>query len=340
MVGDDRTRNVWIWVKAGRDGVGEETLGLIAEARKLLSTGTSPGTVTAVAQGGALPVEELERLGNYGADRVVRIPDGPEKAFPAEYAALALARLMSASPPCLFLLAQDGDTADLAARLAALLEAPLITRAVDLGWAGDNGAVAVRPISNGYLFEERTFSCAQTAVVCFLPQVLDHPESGKGEAAEIVEPHVPDFSGDLTVRVLEELETDPGNLAVDEADIVVSGGRGIGKGRTFDLVHDLARALGGSVGGTRPVIDLQILPFERQIGQTGKTVAPRLLVACGISGANEYTAGMEKSQRVVAVNTDPRARIFRFADLGVVGDAQEIVPRLIARIKERREGKS
>jgi electron transfer flavoprotein alpha subunit len=85
------------------------------------------------------------------------------------------------------------------------------------------------------------------------------------------------------------------------------------------------------------VVDYEILPFERQIGQTGKTVAPRLLIACGISGANEYTAGMEKSQTVIAVNTDPTARIFRFADLGVVGDLHRVLPLLIARIKEMKE---
>ena len=88
------------------------------------------------------------------------------------------------------------------------------------------------------------------------------------------------------------------------------------------------------MAGTRPVIDWQILPYDRQIGQTGKTVTPRLLVACGISGANEYTVGMEKSQLVIAINTDPKARIFRFADLGVVGDVHEILPLLITRLRE------
>ena len=99
------------------------------------------------------------------------------------------------------------------------------------------------------------------------------------------------------------------------------------------MIHELARVLGGLVGGTRPVIDWQTLPFERQIGQTGKTVFPRLIVTCGISGANEFTAGMEEAQRVIAIDLDPRARIFRFADLGVVGDVHEILPLLIERLK-------
>ena len=110
----------------------------------------------------------------------------------------------------------------------------------------------------------------------------------------------------------------------------------MGKGAAFDIIHDLAKTIGGSVGGTRPIIDWGDLPYERQIGQTGKYVAPRLIINCGISGANEYTAGMEKSQRVIAIDRNPRARIFRFADLGVVGDAHEILPLLISRIEDRK----
>ena len=102
----------------------------------------------------------------------------------------------------------------------------------------------------------------------------------------------------------------------------------------FYMIHELARTLGGSVAATRPIIDRHVLPYERQIGQTGKTVSPRLMINCGISGANEYTAGIENSDRVVAINTDPRARIFRFADLGVVADVHELLPLLINRIRE------
>jgi electron transfer flavoprotein alpha subunit len=124
---------------------------------------------------------------------------------------------------------------------------------------------------------------------------------------------------------------------LEEADVVVSGGRGVGKGEGFDALRTLAQLLGGAIGGTRPVIDWQILPYECQIGQTGKTVSPRLLFTCGISGANEFTAGMEKSRRVIAVNKDPNARIFRFADLGLIGDVHEILPVLIARLKEAKK---
>jgi electron transfer flavoprotein alpha subunit len=109
----------------------------------------------------------------------------------------------------------------------------------------------------------------------------------------------------LKTKLIGFREPDPETLDIEEADIIISGGRGVGKGEAFQVIYDLAKAIGGSVSGTRPVIDWEMLPYERQIGQTGKTVTPRLLVACGISGA-KYTAGMEKSQLVIAINMDPR----------------------------------
>ena len=147
----------------------------------------------------------------------------------------------------------------------------------------------------------------------------------------------PDAADDLKTRTVDVIEAAPEDLDLEEADIIVACGRGIGKGEAFDVIHELARAIGGSVGGTRPIIDWGALPYERQIGQTGKYVSPRLIINCGISGANEYTAGMEKSQQIIAIDINPRARMFRFADLGVVGDAHEILPSLIERVKELKD---
>lgn len=198
-------------------------------------------------------------------------------------------------------------------------------------------ALAVRPVANGYLFEEIHVDFQTPPVVSFLPSILTTPESDIMGEVEILSEPLDVSTDDLKTRVIEVIEALPEELDLEEADIIVSGGRGVGKGEAFDIMHDLARALGASLAGTRPIIDWQILPFERQIGQTGKAVIPRLIFTCGISGANEFSAGMEKSQLVIAMNTDPRARIFRFADLGVVGDVHQIVPILIERLKEMKE---
>ena len=150
-------------------------------------------------------------------------------------------------------------------------------------------------------------------------------------------------SGTVGLAFLEDVKTTGvsrfvsyGNrIDVDEADIIVAGGRGVGKGESFKIIHELADAVGGTVGGTRPVIDWNLLPFERQIGQTGKTVSPRLMFACGISGANEFTAGMENAKRVIAINKDPNSRIFKFADLGIVGDVHTQKKNALIAIQEK-----
>jgi len=327
--------DIWLYVEH-REGVIEaETYGLIAEARRLIAACGGRGTVTAVAIGPALG-EETRMLGKYGADRVLSVESAALRRYEGEVFAEILLKAVKAHEPTCILMAQGPDTADLSARLAASMETPLVTRAVDLKIDKEGRARAVRPVANGYLFEELSLEGHGTPIICFLPSVLGLPEEDGAREAEIfrIPPDIPSL--DIKTRVKAVIEAAPEALGLEEADIVVSGGRGVGKGESFNIIHELALVMGGSVGGTRPVVDWQTLPFERQIGQTGKTVDPHLILACGISGANEFTAGMEKSRKVIAINTDPHARIFRFADLAVIGDVHEILPVLIARIKEAR----
>ena len=330
------SKDIWTLVHHREGTIEEVTFGLIGEARRLLSESGEEGTVTAVALGLGSETE-LEILGTYGADRVLCMDSASLNQYQGELFARALSNLAKRHDPSLILMAQTSDTADLAPRLAALLETALVTRAMDfrIGEMGD--ALAVRPVANGYLFEEIHVDFQTPPVVSFLPSILTTPESDIMGEVEILSEPLDVSTDDLKTRVIEVIEALPEELDLEEADIIVSGGRGVGKGEAFDIMHDLARALGASLAGTRPIIDWQILPFERQIGQTGKAVIPRLIFTCGISGANEFSAGMEKSQLVIAMNTDPRARIFRFADLGVVGDVHQIVPILIERLKEMKE---
>ena len=324
--------NIWILVQHREGMIEEVTFGLLAEARRLLSDPGVRGTVSAVAMGFGLK-KELDILRAYGADKVFYIESKSLIHYQGELFAMVLFRLAKRHGPSYIFLAQTPETADLCPRLAALMETGLVTRAMDFR-VNDNGqARAVRPIANGYLFEEIHFDCQGPPIVSFLPSVLSAAEPDMRAETEILSEPVDVSEDDLKSKVQDIIEADQEELDLEEADIIVSGGRGVGRGEAFDIIHKLARTIGGSVSGTRPVIDWQILPFERQIGQTGKTVTPRLLITCGISGANEYTAGMEKSQLVIAINTDPRARIFRFADVGVVGDVHEILPALIKRIR-------
>ena len=325
-------KDIWILVQHREGTIEETSFGLIGEARRICELG-GEGTVTAVCLGFGLEAE-LGTLGAYGVDRVLYVESESLVRYQGELFAKELFRLAEKHKPFCILAAQTAETSDLCSRLAALLQTALVTCAMDLNVDQSGKFHAIRPVSNGYLFESIRLERRGAPIISFLPGVLTSPEPDKAGRIEILEETLNEQPDNLETKVLKIIEADPEDLDIEEADIVVSGGRGVGKDEAFDIIHDLARAIGGSVGATRPVIDWQTLPYERQIGQTGKTVFPRLIINCGISGANEYTAGMEKSQLVIAINTDPRARIFRFADLGVVGDVHQVLPILIERIKE------
>jgi electron transfer flavoprotein alpha subunit len=328
--------DIWILVQHRDLSIEEVTFGLIAEARRLAADLDEPGDVTAVAIGNGLE-EALPALAAYGADRVICLRSDALAHYQGEIFAGELARLVKQFTPSYLLMAQSAETDDLAPRLAALLETSLVTQAVDLKPGDDGNPVAIRPISNGYLFEEVSIECPAPAIISFLPSVLTPADSDTQAQVEVQFESMALHPDGLQTRLVDVIKADPESLNLEEADIIVAGGRGVGQGESFDIIHQLAKALGACVGGTRPVIDWQTLPFESQIGQTGKTVVPRLIVNCGISGANEYTAGMENSQQVIAINKDPRARIFHFADVAVIADVHDILPALAERIKDLKD---
>lgn len=324
-----KNRDVWFLVQHRQGKIEEPTFGLLGEAQRLCR---GQGKVVAACLGWGLD-KDIEMLGSRGADKIVYVRDERLAHGHGETQARVLEGLLGTENPFFLLMAHCAETADLAPRLAAALGRALVTRAVDLNMDEQGRVTAVQPISNGYLFEELELESPPPYLVTFLPSVLSSEGIDPKQSEILVV--TPDAGFDASkTEVKAMVEPDPETLDLEEADIIVSAGRGVGKGEAFHIIHDLAKAIGGCVSGSRPVIDWQALPFERQIGQTGKTVTPRLLVACGISGANEYTVGMEKSQLVIAINTDSKARIFRFADLGVVGDVHEVLPLLIKRLRE------
>lgn len=326
--------DIWTFVQVRDDEIDEAAYGLVTEAKRLIAELGEAGQVSAIALG---PASEsvLESLGAYGVGRVLHVTGDGMDRYQGELFSRALFDLVQKETPACLLMAQSAETEDLAQRVAAMMNTALVTRAMDFTMAADGTARAVRPVANGYLFEDVALDARPAPIVLFLPPVLFDTEPDREGVAAVTSFPLPASAGDLKTRTVEVIEAAPEDLDLEEADIIVAGGRGVGKGESFDVIHALAKAIGGSVGGTRPIIDWGDLPYERQIGQTGKYVSPRLIINCGISGANEYTAGMEKSQQVIAIDLNPRARMFRFADLGVVGDVQEILPLLISRIEDQ-----
>lgn len=328
--------DIWI-IAQTREGVVEKsTFGLIGEARRLLNEAKKESQVTVVVIG--VEVEaELAILGTYGADKVISVHSEDRSCCESELHAEILFDLCQKYLPSCVLMCQMPEILDLGPRLAALLETSFISGAVDLQVDGQGNAHAVRMIANGYLFEELRFHCSPLPVISFQPSVLTPLEQVSGVECQIINELCRIESARLKTRSVQVITASSENLNLEEADIIVVGGRGVGKGEEFAIIHQLAEVIGGSVGGSRPMIDMGVLPFERQIGQTGKTVAPRLLIACGVSGANELTVGFEDAGAVVAINTDQRARIFRFADLGIVGDVQQVLPLLLSRLQNQKD---
>ena len=187
---------------------------------------------------------------------------------------------------------------------------------------------------------------SRTAVICdvgwtstprlalFRAGAFDPVETGGEARVERVEPRLEDFS--TQAEMLEQAHEEQSGPSIEDADVIVAGGRGLGSPEAFSLAEELAKALGGAVAATRAVVDAGWYPYAAQVGQTGKTVSPKLYVALGISGAIQHKVGMQSSQVIVAINKDPNAPIFEYSDLGVVGDVHQIVPKLTELVRERR----
>jgi electron transfer flavoprotein alpha subunit len=323
--------DIWVFVHIGVHGLDETVAGLIGEGQRLAEA--LSGTLTVAAIGPEEAGAQLEQLYRWGAGRTVFFSGVSLEPYNGELFAKILGRALEKDPPRAILFAQDPSNLDLAARLGAMLESAVITSALDATVDENGTLLATRPIENGFMFDQLAIADIRPVVISFLPSVLI-PTQACHDQMTIETVPVSVAQESLKTRTLEYIEADPATLDIEEADIIVAAGRGVGKGASMSVIHQLAETIGGSVAGTRPVIDWHLMPFERQIGQTGKTVTPRLIINCGISGANEYTAGIEKSQHVIAINIDPRARIFRFADLAVVADVHQLLPRLVKRLKE------
>jgi electron transfer flavoprotein alpha subunit len=274
-----------------------------------------------------------DRLGAAGASRVVVLGDDAEPAITHAAAAAAAVRDLK---PLALLAPATPNGRDLAAALMGLLGVPAFgpVRAVRV----EGGTVRTEQATlQGTVItvSEPTDEADQPAIVLVLPSTFSPLEGGTGTAAVAAAPT--SEAGPLGTAHI--VETHPAEAAVanlEEASIIVAGGRGVGSADGFAPLHDLAAALGGAVGASRAAADAGWVPYQLQIGQTGKVVKPALYVGCGISGAIQHRVGMQTAEHVLAINKDPDAPIGEFADLFVVGDLFTIVPKLTAEIRRRK----
>jgi electron transfer flavoprotein alpha subunit len=222
--------------------------------------------------------------------------------------------------------------ADVAAGLAARLDAGLNWDLADLVQQ-DGQLVGKRPALQDSVYVDVGWK-SEPRIALFRSGSFDPTETGGTADVEEVTVALEDFS--TAARMVDQAHEESEGPSIEDAPVIVAGGRGLGGPENFTLVEELAKALGGAVGATRAVVDAGWYPYSTQVGQTGKTVSPKLYIACGISGAIQHKVGMQSSGVIVAINKDPNAPIFEFSDLGVVGDVHEIVPKLTELVKARK----
>jgi len=275
-------------------------------------------------------VQGADQAAKFGADKIVTLTNPAFAKYAPEACAQALAERAKLGGHRCIVFAASATGKDLAPRVAAKLGVAVAADITDL--ATDGGAIVVtRPVYAGKALLKVKVA-AQPAVLSLRPNVFTPVERPKAGAAETVAVTVP--AGRVTVR---EIKAAPaGTLDVAEAQVIISGGRGLKEPANFKVLEDLARAFGGqaAVGASRAVVDAGWRAHADQVGQTGKTVSPSLYIAVGISGAIQHLAGMRTSKVIVAINKDKDAPIFKVADYGVVGDLFEIVPKLTEEIRK------
>ena len=264
-------------------------------------------------------------MAGYGTDRIYFLEHPLLLSEHPEIYAASLSRIFDEKSPGIVLFGATISGNDLAGRVAAHLKTGLVTDCIDLS-LNEQGLLLQTKLTHGGRISS-TFICPETtpqiATVC--PGVFDRkkPKIKKETEWEVFKPGLEE--DERRLRITDRIKADPESITLDEAEIIVSGGRGMGNRENFELVRDLARNLGGVTGASLGAVDAELAPRKCLIGQTGTTVFPNLYIACGISGSIYHVLGMKDSKAIVAVNKDPNADIFKYSDMGLVGDAAEII---------------
>jgi electron transfer flavoprotein alpha subunit len=298
----------------------------------VLSKGASLGDDIVALVAGSGVREAAAEAGKYGAKKVY-VADDPQLEAPLPQPRVdVLAQVVRDQGVDTVLFGNSVLAADVAAGLAARLDAGINWDLVDLVQE-DGRLVGKRPALQDSVYFDVGWT-SEPRIALFRSGSFDPNETGGSAEIEDVQVSLEDYS--TNARMVDQAHEESSGPSIEDADVIVAGGRGLGGPENFTLVEELAKALGGAVGATRAVVDAGWYPYSTQVGQTGKTVAPKLYIACGISGAIQHKVGMQSSGVIVSINKDPNAPIFEFSDLGVVGDLNKIVPKLTEAVKAKK----
>ena len=317
---------IWVFAEANDGTVTSTTLELLTKARSIADE------VVAVYAGGDADAVAAT-LGDFGAAKVLTTGD-LAGALPGVPVAAALAAAVEGgAAPAAILFPTSYVGRDVAGRLSVKLDRTVITNNVDLELDGD-ALVTTEPVFGGMVNVKTKFTGSGPFLVLVRPKSFT-PESAGGAAAAVETIAVPDLGGSGGATITERHVEERTGPSLDDATIVVSGGRGLGEAEKFALVEDLAKLLNGAPGASRAIVDAGWVPYSYQVGQTGKVVKPDVYIAAGISGATQHMVGMKGSKNIIAINKDAEAPIFGISDLGIVGDVHKVLPALLEALRAR-----
>ena len=329
-------RGVFVFVEQRNKEIQNVSLELIGIGKELAENLNQK--VTAVLLGNE--VKEIEKLGYYGADNIIYAEDEELDIYMTEPYTKVLKEVIEDKKPEIVLFGATAIGRDVAPRLAGRIHTGLTADCTKLEINEDNNDLMMtRPAFGGNIMA--TIECPdhRPQMATVRPGVMKKADKDTTKRVQIEKFSVQIEDKDKTYEILEVVEEKTNKIDIQEANILVSGGRGVGNPDNFKLLEDTAQILGGVVSSSRAAVDSDWMPKEVQVGQTGKTVRPDLYIACGISGAIQHLAGMEESEFIVAVNKDETAPIFEASDVGIVGDLNKVLPALNQELKKLKEEK-
>ncbi len=315
---------IWVFAEASDGKATTSTLEMLAKATELADTVECVSTSADVAA----------EVGAHGASKLFTVGGTDGKLVGPTVASAIAGAIEAGNGPDAVMLATSYEGRDVAGRLSVKVDAPVITNVVDLV-ERDGHLAGIEPVFGGTQNVITKFTSDRVGIFLVRPKSFAAAEAPSGAAAATEDLAAGDLgntgSAVVTNRFVEE-QTGP---SLDDAAVVVSGGRGLGEDTKFEMIEELSKLLGGAPGASRAIVDAGWVPYSYQVGQTGKVVKPTVYIAAGISGATQHLVGMKGSKNIIAINKDPEAPIFSVADLGIVGDVHKVIPALIEAIKSR-----
>ena len=328
-------KGIWVYVQHRSGEVAPVSWQLLGVARQM---GQQIGVPVSAVVIGSQVRHLADDAVAYGADNVYLVDDPVLASYRTQAYAHAVADLIRKYKPEIVLYGSTIHGRDVAGAVATMVRTGLAADATQLSVEAEQGNLlhASRPDFGGKLMSTILCKRHRPQMATCRPGVFPLPDRDEGRRGEVIEEPLGLSEEDIPTKVVEFIP-ETRHVDLSNAEVIVSGGRGLGGPKAFDMLFELADAIGGVVGASRAAVMAGWIPYQHQVGQTGQTVRPRIYIACGISGAIQHLVGMQESDVIIAINTDPDAQIFKTADYAIVGDMFKIVPALTAEFRKMRQ---